>query len=39
MSVQTAQALLCLGSWNVAGITRDKDILAETVCEDVPDGE
>lgn len=35
LSVQTTQALLCLGSWSLAGLVRDEDVKAVAVLDEV----
>ncbi|KIM92175.1 hypothetical protein PILCRDRAFT_57149, partial [Piloderma croceum F 1598] len=35
LSAQTTQALLCLGSWNLAGMVKDEDVMKVAVLNDV----
>ncbi|KAJ7874355.1 hypothetical protein B0H14DRAFT_2343748 [Mycena olivaceomarginata] len=39
MSAQTTRALLCLGSWSLAGLVEDEDVVAETLKADIAKGE
>ena len=35
LSAQTTRALLCLGSWSLAGLVKDDDVKAVAVLDDV----
>ena len=38
LSAQTTRALLCLGSWSLAGLVKDDDVKAVAVLDDVEVG-
>ena len=35
LSAQTTQALFCLGSWSLAGMVKDEDVMKVAVLNDV----
>ena len=39
LSVQSTQALICLGGWSLRGYIKDKDVKAVTVLPEVPAGD
>ena len=39
LSVQSTQALMCVGAWSLMGYVRDGDVKAVTVLPDIEEGE
>jgi hypothetical protein len=39
LSIQSTQALMCLGEWSLMGYVRDSDVKAVTMLPDLKEGE